>query len=204
MILKQTTTYARKFLMVLTSDHITGATGKTVTVELSKGANAAGSAAVGSVSELDSANLPGAYQIILNVADVSVVGDLWFHCTASGCDPTDFVDQVQAQVFTDLVLNINGRVLIANNLQQNAALNPLIFPMTSASTGQRLSGLTVTSQRTLGSAGYAPTANSVTEIGSSGTYAINLNPSDINASTIGFLFTAPGANDVFIPLTPTP
>jgi hypothetical protein len=75
--------------MVLSSDHITGATGKTVTVTISK-AGAAFAAPTGTVTEI--AN--GLYAIALTIVDTNTVGDLAFHCTAAGCDPTDFIDAV--------------------------------------------------------------------------------------------------------------
>lgn len=88
--LNKSTAYTRTFLMVDSADHVTGATGKTVTVTLSK-AGAAFAAAGGSVSEISS----GFYKIDLNTTDTGTEGDLAFHCTATGCDPTDFIDQVK-------------------------------------------------------------------------------------------------------------
>lgn len=199
MILKSATAYSRKFLMVLSSDHISPATGKTVTVNISKGPSGAFGAAAGAVTEI--AN--GWYQVALTTVDTAVTGDLAYNCTASGCDNSDFKDEVQAQVFTDLVMT-NGRVNIANNLQQNATLNPFLFPMTSSTTGLRQTGLTVTAQRTLGAGGFAACANSVSEVGTTGIYSINLAATDTNAVTVGLLFTATGANDLFVPITPTP
>ena len=85
----QSDLYTRTFLMVLASDHVTGATGKTVTVTLSK-AGGAFAAAVGTVTEIGN----GWYSIRLTAADTDTPGDLAFHCTATACDDTDFVDQV--------------------------------------------------------------------------------------------------------------
>lgn len=89
--IKQSTVYNRVFLMVLSSDHITGATGKTVNVNISKN-GAAFAAAAGAVTELSF----GWYSIALTTTDTNTLKDLAFHCTATGCDPTDFVDQVVA------------------------------------------------------------------------------------------------------------
>lgn len=99
---KQSTAYTRTFLMVLTSDHLTGATGKTVTVNISK-AGAAFGAAGGTVSEI--AN--GWYKIVLNTTDTNTLGDLSFHCTASACDDTDFGDQVTTLILGDLATPTN-------------------------------------------------------------------------------------------------
>jgi hypothetical protein len=90
---KQSTTYTRTFLMVLTSDHLTGATGKSPTVNLSKAGGAFGAAA-GTVSEI--AN--GWYKIALTTVDTGTLGDLTFDCTAAACDNTDFADQITADV----------------------------------------------------------------------------------------------------------
>lgn len=112
--LKQSTAYTRTFLMVLSSDHITGATGKTVTVNLSK-AGAAFGAAGGAVSEI--AN--GWYKVSLNTTDTGTLGDLAFHCTASACDDTDFCDQVTALVLGDMATPTNitaGTITTATNV----------------------------------------------------------------------------------------
>lgn len=87
--LAQSTAYTRLFLMVDSADHLTAKTGLTVTVTLSK-AGAAFGAAGGTVSEV--AN--GVYKIALTTTDTNTLGDLAFHCTATGADPTDFIDQV--------------------------------------------------------------------------------------------------------------
>jgi len=89
MNLKQSAAYTRMFLMVQSGDHTTPATGLTVTVTISKAGGAFGSPA-GTVTEV--AN--GWYKIALTTADTSTAGDLAYHCTAAGADPTDFVDQV--------------------------------------------------------------------------------------------------------------
>lgn len=89
--IKQSTTYNRVFLMVLTSDHITGATGKTVTVNISKN-GAAFAGAAGTVTELAF----GWYNVALTTTDTNTLKDLAFHCTAASCDPTDFCDEVVA------------------------------------------------------------------------------------------------------------
>lgn len=88
---KQSVAYTRMFLMVLSSDHVSPATGKTVTVNLSK-AGGAFAAAGGVVTEVSN----GWYKIALTTTDTNTLGDLVFDCTATGCDNTDFADQVVA------------------------------------------------------------------------------------------------------------
>lgn len=82
--------------MVQSSDHITGLTGATVTVTLSK-AGGAFAAAGGTVTEISS----GWYKIALTTTDTNTLGDLAFHCTATSGDPTDFSDQVTTQILGD-------------------------------------------------------------------------------------------------------
>lgn len=79
------TTIPLRFLMVLTSDHITGATGKTVTATILKSGDTTFVSPSGTITELGS----GWYQIEANADDASNLGVLSLHATASGCDPTD-------------------------------------------------------------------------------------------------------------------
>lgn len=78
------TTYPLFFFMVDSSDHITGKTGLTPTVTISK--NGASFAGVnGAVSEVGL----GLYKIAGNATDSNTVGELWIHATGTGADPTD-------------------------------------------------------------------------------------------------------------------
>lgn len=117
--LKQSTTYTRTFMMVATSDHITGITGATVAVELSK-AGAAGGAAAGAVSQVDATNMPGLYKVALTTADTNTLGDLAFHCTATSADPTDFIDQVTANILGD-TLPANTTQIAGSNVATGTA-----------------------------------------------------------------------------------
>src|SRR5215831_21000236 len=95
--LKQSTTYTRMFLLISSSDHITGKTLASPTVNLSK-AGGAFAAAGGTITEV--AN--GWYKIALTTTDTNTVGDLAFNITATGADNTDFADQVSAVILGDL------------------------------------------------------------------------------------------------------
>src|SRR4051812_27422097 len=88
-LLKQSTAYTRMFLLVATSDHITGLAGLTPTVTISK-AGGAFAAAGGTVTNISD----GWYKIALTTTDTNTLGDLAFHCTGAAADPTDFSDQV--------------------------------------------------------------------------------------------------------------
>jgi hypothetical protein len=87
--LLSSTTYPIVFLMVDSTDHITGKTGLTVTVTLSKN-GAAFAAAAGAVSELSS----GWYALAGNATDRNTLGALALHATATGADPTDDLYEV--------------------------------------------------------------------------------------------------------------
>src|SRR6185312_12413904 len=104
-LLKQSTTYTRMFLLVGSSDHITGLTGATATVNLSK-AGGTFAAAGGTVTEV--AN--GWYKIALTTTDTNTLGDLAFHITATSADSTDFVDQVTVDIPGGSVSSVTGAV----------------------------------------------------------------------------------------------
>ena len=68
--------------IILSSDHISNATGKTLTVTISKngGAFASPSGAIGEVGN-------GIYEIAANATDSNTLGVLQIYATATGCDP---------------------------------------------------------------------------------------------------------------------
>lgn len=72
-------------MLVLTSDHITPATGKTPTVTIAKNDGVGFVTPSGSVSELGN----GWYAVAPNATDASTLGPITLHATASGCDPSD-------------------------------------------------------------------------------------------------------------------
>lgn len=191
MILKQSTAYIRTFLMVQSADHVSALTGAAPVVKLSKAGAAAVTATNSPATEIDSTNAPGWYKISLTTTDTNTLGELAYHCTAASGDPTDFVDQVQVQVFTDVVLDANGNVSIASSIKKNQTA---ILPFVMTQSGVPTAGLTVTAQRSLGGAGFAPCANAVTDTGN-GTYVINLAATDTNAAVIMFRFTAVNSDD---------
>lgn len=82
-------------------------------------------------------------------------------------------------------------------LRRGQAFPNFIFPMLSASTGEGLTGLTVTAQRVLDGGAIAPCSNPVSEV-SSGFYRINLATGDLTADCAGILFSAPGARPQII------
>lgn len=91
--LQNDTTRVIEFLLVDSTDHVTGKTGATPVVKLSKN-GAAGVAPVGVVSEVDATNHPGLYKLTPTAADVGTLGPLALHASATGCDPTDEIHEV--------------------------------------------------------------------------------------------------------------
>jgi hypothetical protein len=73
-----------RFLLVLSADHITGATGQTPTVTIAKNTGVFVTPA-GAVTEVGN----GWYSIAPNAVDASTLGPLLLHATATACDPTD-------------------------------------------------------------------------------------------------------------------
>ena len=78
--------------------------------------------------------------------------------------------------------------------KKNAALSNVMFEMRDSVTGLLRSGLTVTAQRRIDSGSYAACANAVSEIGTTGTYTIDLAATDLNGDCIMCLFTATGSS----------
>lgn len=104
-LLKQSTNRTRVVLMVLSSDHVTGATGKTLTITLSKNGAAAASVSP-TVTELDS----GRYAVAWTTAHSNTLGDFIWHVTAPDCDPVDVEDEVVADLPGATVASVTGAV----------------------------------------------------------------------------------------------
>lgn len=76
------------FLLVQSSDHITGLTGASPTVKIGKNGGT-GAAPSGAVTEIDSTNLPGWYKVAGNATDTNTAGPLTLHASATSADPFD-------------------------------------------------------------------------------------------------------------------
>lgn len=99
---QNTTNYPINFLMVDATDHLTGLTGLTPTVTLSKNAAAFG-VAVGAVSEIGN----GWYSLAGNATDRNTLGELLIHATATGADPIDEKYAISLHdPFSDTVANV--------------------------------------------------------------------------------------------------
>jgi len=120
MLLTQSATFTRSFLIVQSADHVTGLTGATVTVAISKAGGAFG-APSGGATATEIAN--GWYKIPLSATDTNTLGALAFHCTAATLgDPTDFVDQVY-DVLAANALKVNGTAQTARDLGASVLLS---------------------------------------------------------------------------------
>lgn len=88
-LLKLLTNRSRAIFMVLASDHVTGATGLTLTITASKDGAAFGSITP-TVTELAS----GWYKLALTTSHTDTLGDFALHITGTAADPTDLLDEV--------------------------------------------------------------------------------------------------------------
>jgi hypothetical protein len=231
-VLKQSTAYTRMFLLVQSSDHITGLTGATPVVKLSK-AGGAGAAAGGTITEVDATNMPGWYKIALTTTDTNTLGELAYHCTAASADPTDFADQVSAVSLSDLLFDANGflkvdveawhdilvsdlpanffalsidssgSIAVQSNVKKNQACAGFTFTMIDATTKEPSTGLAITATRRQDGGAATLCDNSVVEL-ANGIYAIDFTANDMNANKITFRFTAAGADDTVVELVTVP
>lgn len=188
-ILQQNLTYVRMLYY--------GTAGQVLTVNLSKAGAAFGPNGGGAGAIAEVAN--GWYKVLLSSNDTNTLGDLAYHVTGGAGGPLDFADQVQSQVFQQVLLDNNSRVSISSNIKQNQALNGFTFVMRAVGTNLPATGLAVTAQRSLGGAGFVACANGVAEV-ALGVYSINLAAADLNSPTVMLLFTAPGANSLYVPI----
>jgi hypothetical protein len=176
-ILNQSSTYNRSFLMVSTADHITGSTGLTCAVTLGKAGSTTFVTSTGVITE----QVNGWYNIGMTTTDTNTVGELTIHASATGADPTDWTDQVNPS--------------IPSNIKKNFATNGFTFVMTDATTHAPKTGVTVSATRSLDGAAFGATTNSPTEV-ATGTYTINLSTADTNGNHIMYRFTGTGADDL--------
>lgn len=90
LIQQSTTTEPLLFFLVSSTDHITSQTGASPTVKISKN-GAAGASPSGAVTEVDSTNVPGWYQVAANSVDANTLGQIILHATHASTDPCDMI-----------------------------------------------------------------------------------------------------------------
>lgn len=109
---------ARNLMVFLTdaTDHVTGLTGATLTVTLSKDGGA-----FSSISPAVTERGNGWYSIALTSGDTNTVGDLVLRATASGADPIDLREQVVEGLAPPNfgVLDINGNGYVHTSQSSN-------------------------------------------------------------------------------------
>ena len=137
-----TTVQPLLFLLVLSSDHVTGATGKTPTVTLSKNGGAFASPA-GAVTEIGN----GLYKIAGNATDNATLGPLALHVAEASSDPVDDVFMVvaydpQDAVRLGLTALPNAAAGAAGGLAMAASL--VTFPVATVTTTHTTTTVTVT------------------------------------------------------------
>jgi hypothetical protein len=88
LVLQSSTQLALKFLLVSSTDHITGVAGlgSGPAVTISKEGSAF-AAPAGAISEIGS----GWYEVAANATDTNTIGEILLHATGTGADPTDIV-----------------------------------------------------------------------------------------------------------------
>lgn len=117
------------FLMVSSTDHVTGVASITPTVTIRKAGGSFASPA-GAVTEI--AN--GWYQVAGNATDSNTLGPLLLHATGTGADPTDELYQVVAfdpQAATNL--GLTNLDVASSTVKAKTDLIPAAFPTNFAS-----------------------------------------------------------------------
>lgn len=171
---------ARRVLLkaYLSSDHITAATGKTIAVQISKNGGAFGNPNAGATNATEIAN--GWYYVDLNTTDTGTLGPIITRGTEATIDDIERVDEVVA---SELLF------------KKNTAFNNFCFPMVDSS-GNLVSGATVTATRSIDGANFASCANSPTELADSNGYKIDFAAADLNGKNIRVRMTAAGCKDL--------
>ena len=107
-----TATYPIQFLLVDNTDHVTGKTGLSPAVTISKNGGTF-APPVGAVTELGN----GFYSLAGSALDRSVLGELIIHAYADGADPMDIiVDVVDYDPFADIAIMHSVVNLIYTNM----------------------------------------------------------------------------------------
>lgn len=140
------------FLMVDSTDHVTGKTGLTPTVTISKNAGTFASPA-GAITEVSG----GWYKLAANATDSNTLGLLALHATGTAADPTDFIAADIVAYDPDDAVRL-GMTGIAN-AAAGASGGLLISGSNSGTT--TLAALTVTGATTLTGAVSATGSNDI-------------------------------------------
>ena len=115
--LQQSTAANVPIFMVLASDHVTGATGKALTITLSKN-GAAFATITPTVTELGN----GWYNLALTSSHTDTTGALGLHVTASACDAKDERHQVVNDIQVSTYASSNFATFFDNNAATSTAV----------------------------------------------------------------------------------
>lgn len=136
------------------------------------------------VTEVDSTNLPGVYDVTLSASENNYSNNMiGGKSTSAGIviQPVHWTNETSALT-----------------LAKNVAFSNFPFIMFDAA-GNPKTGLTITATRSLDGGAFGACANSASEI-ANGAYKINLAATDTNANTIILRFAATGAAVTMIPI----
>lgn len=142
MLLELNTAFDRPVFMTDEADHVSGKTGLTLTITVSKAGGA-----FASITPTVTERGDGWYSLALTTSHIDTLGAFAYHITATGADPTDMLDQVvpllPGQTAPVDVVEINGSAAAAQNLERSA-LSMYRGSVTGAATTTTLvdSGLT--------------------------------------------------------------
>ena len=162
--LPQLGSFTRTFLLVQSSDHITGLTGQQSSASLlfSKAGGPFTAFTQSLISEVGS----GWYSAALRTTDTNTIGNISFHCTATGSDPQDWADQViAATVTTGTLLDKTGIILSpAQTVTTGTLLDKtgiLLSPAQTVTTGTNLDKTNYLGSMTASSVLGNPNVNTV-------------------------------------------
>jgi hypothetical protein len=147
----------------------------------------------GGFKEVDATNMPGVYEFDPpNAALAAGADSVSFLLTGAGMVPLPLEIELTAVNNQDAVRG--GMSALPNGpmmFKKNQALAGFSFVMVNQSGGP-VTGLTITSTRSIDGGAFASTTNVAAEIGTTGVYQINLSAADVNGNSIMFVFDGGG------------
>jgi hypothetical protein len=186
-IQQSTTNYPLLFLLILTSDHISPATGLTPTVTLSKN-GAAFTSPAGAVTEIGN----GWYKVAGNATDTSTLGPLALHATVATADPADAMYPVVAvnpqSTAYGLVLAKTSNITGFNDI----AATTVVSAGAITTSGGAVSTVTTVGTLTTYTGNTVQTGDSFGRIGALGAGLTALAPSSTALSTATWTATLAG------------
>lgn len=112
------------------------------------------------------------------------------------------IPTVARVTLVDTTTAVTNAVAVSSNIKKNQALSGFSFLLVDTS-GDPVTGRTVTATRSIDGAAFGACTNSVTEI-SAGGYTISLSAADLNGNSILLKFAASGAKTRFVEIVTQP